>query len=238
VQLARQRPGIVIASIFVNQLQFAPHEDFATYPRTLERDIQLLSAGGCDIGFAPGAKEMYPEEQTCKVHPPASLADVLEGEFRPGFFIGVGTIVLKLFSVVQPSVAVFGKKDYQQHLVIKDMTRQFALPIEIIAGETVRESSGLALSSRNGYLSDAQRTEAARLSGLLRTIVHGIRAGRRDWRPMEQAAADELISRGWRPDYVAIRRQADLGAPSADQPLVALAAARLGDTRLIDSLEI
>jgi len=238
VRIARQREGVVVASIFVNQLQFAPHEDFASYPRTLERDCELLSTGGCDIVFAPSAQEMYREEQECMVHPPAALADILEGEFRPGFFVGVGTVVLKLFSIVLPSVAIFGKKDYQQLLVIKNMTRQFALPIEIIAGETVREPSGLALSSRNGYLSEAQRVEAARLSGLLRTIAREIRSGRHDWRQMERSAADELSGRGWRPDYVAIRRQADLGAPSADQPLVVVAAARLGGTRLIDNLEI
>jgi pantoate--beta-alanine ligase len=238
VRIARQRRGLVVASIFVNQLQFAPHEDFAKYPRTLERDCELLAGGGCDIVFAPSAQEMYPEEQHCKVHPPASLAEILEGEFRAGFFIGVGTVVLKLFNIVRPSIAVFGKKDYQQLLVIKNMTRQFALPIEIVSGETVRESSGLALSSRNGYLSEAQHREAAHLGGLLRNIAGQIRSGGRDWRQMEQTAADELIRRGWRPDYVAIRRQIDLGAPTEGEPLVVLAAARLGDTRLIDNVEI
>jgi pantoate--beta-alanine ligase len=150
VRMARQRSGIVVASVFVNPLQFAPHEDFATYPRTLERDCELLANGGCDIVFAPAEQQLYPEPQGYKVHPPGLLADILEGQVRPGFFVGVSTVVLKLFNLVQPSAAVFGKKDYQQLLVIRNMVRQLALSIDIVAAETVRDPSGLALSSRNG----------------------------------------------------------------------------------------
>src|SRR6202163_1166717 len=171
VRMARERGGEVVASIFVNPLQFAPHEDFAKYPRTLERDCELLAAGGCDIVFAPSEREVYPELQVYKVHPPARLADILEGHVRPGFFTGVCTVVLKLFNMVQPAAAVFGKKDYQQLLVVRSMVRQLALPIEIVAAETVRDASGLALSSRNGYLNDSQRAEAAQLHMALSKLV-------------------------------------------------------------------
>lgn len=238
VRAARQRPGRVVASIFVNQLQFAPHEDFATYPRTLERDCELLSNGGCDIVFAPSAQEIYPEIQEYKVHPPAKLADILEGSFRPGFFVGVCTVVLKLFNIVNPAVAVFGKKDYQQLLVIKNMVRQLALPIEIIPAETVRDPSGLALSSRNGYLNESQRVEAVQLSKALRKVAGDVQSGRTDWQQIERTAFESLVARGWQPDYVAIRRRSDLQAPVESGPLVILAAARLGATRLIDNLEM
>src|SRR5204863_2711814 len=147
------RPAV--ASVFVNRLQFAPHEDFDRYPRTLQRDCELLDAAGCDLVFAPDERELYPEPQGVKVVPPPELADILEGQFRPGFFTGVCTVVAKLFAIVQPKVTVFGKKDYQQLLLIRTMVRQLALPIEIVAGETSRADDGLALSSRNGYLSAA-----------------------------------------------------------------------------------
>jgi pantoate--beta-alanine ligase len=253
VRVAHQRAGLVVASIFVNQLQFAPHEDFAKYPRTFERDCELLGSGGCDIVFAPGPEEMYPEEQGYTIQPPA-LADVLEGSFRPGFFTGVCTVVLKLFNIVRPSVAVFGKKDYQQLLVIQHMVRQLALPIEIVPAETVRDVGGLALSSRNGYLSESQRGEAVQLYGVLRKAADEVRGGRTDWQRIERAAIESLEIRGWRPDYVAIRRRVDLGVPpetertskpgsvSESKPqlesLVVLGAARIGNTRLIDNLEI
>src|SRR5271154_5496216 len=163
IRIARERGDLVIASIFVNRLQFAPHEDFATYPRTLERDCEILSASGCDIVFTPAEDEVYPVPREDKVHPPARLGDLLEGKVRPGFFTGVCTVVLKLFNMVQPAAAVFGKKDYQQMLVIRNMVRQLALPIEIVPAETVRDTGGLALSSRNGYLNDTERTRAAQL---------------------------------------------------------------------------
>jgi pantoate--beta-alanine ligase len=243
VSVARERGDFVVTSIFVNRLQFAPHEDFATYPRTFERDCELLAASGCDLVFAPSDQEVYPEPQGYTVHPPPELADILEGEVRPGFFTGVCTVVLKLFNMVQPAVAVFGKKDYQQLLVVRSMVRQLALPIEIVPAETVRDPSGLALSSRNGYLDGPQRAEAAQLHAALSKLAVAVKSGRSDWRTLEREAQSFLSARGWRPDYVAIRRQSDLLEPSIDkptisEPLVALAAARLGSTRLIDNLEL
>ena len=236
VRIARERGDLVVASIFVNRLQFAPHEDFATYPRTFERDCELLSANGCDIVFAPSDGEVYPEPQDFMVHPPPALADILEGQARPGFFTGVCTVVLKLFNIVQPAAAVFGKKDYQQLLIIRNMVRQLALPIEVLAADTVRDSTGLALSSRNSYLSTSQRTEAAQLRLVLRRLIDAAEAGRKDWRGLELEAQDTLSARGWRPDYVAIRQQRDLGEPSGE-PLIVLAAATLGGARLIDNSE-
>ena len=238
VRLARERGGPVVASIFVNRLQFAPHEDFDTYPRTLERDCELLRATGCNLVFAPSEAELYPEPQSFTVQPPGELADILEGHFRPGFFTGVCTVVTKLFNCVQPRVAVFGKKDYQQLMVIRRMTRQLALPIEIVAGETSRAEDGLALSSRNGYLDAAQRAEAVALARELQGVVAELRRGRRDWAALEAAAMDALATRGWKVDYVAIRRQADLGAPADGEALVVLGAARIGSTRLIDNVEV
>jgi pantoate--beta-alanine ligase len=238
VEQARQLGAPVVTSIFVNRLQFAPHEDFDTYPRTFERDCELLRGAGCDIVFAPNETELYPEPQGYKVHPPAALADILEGHFRPGFFVGVCTVVLKLFQCVQPAVAVFGKKDYQQLMIVRNMVRQLAMPIEIVGLETARADDGLALSSRNGYLSAAERQEAVLLSQALRAVVDAVRAGARDFDALESAALEQLRTRGWAPDYVAVRRQADLAPPDAASPLVVLGAARLGATRLIDNLEI
>ena len=229
----------VVASIFVNRLQFAPHEDFDRYPRTLARDSELLEAAGCDIVFAPDEAELYPEPQAFKVLPDPALADILEGHFRPGFFTGVCTVVMKLFGCVQPRVAVFGKKDYQQLMVIRRMTAQFALPITIEAGETCRADSGLALSSRNGYLSESERVKATELSAALRTLAR--RFGREASLPLaelETQALDDLRAKGWQPDYLTVRRRADLGVPAGGEvELVALGAARLGATRLIDNLE-
>jgi pantoate--beta-alanine ligase len=238
VRIARERDGVVAASVFVNPLQFAPHEDFAKYPRTLERDCELLAAGGCDIVFAPSEQEVYPEPQEYKVHPPARLADILEGQVRPGFFIGVCTVVLKLFNMVQPAAAVFGKKDYQQLLVIRNMVQQLSLPIEIVPAETIRDSSGLALSSRNGYLSDIQRVEAAELNAVLNGVAAALKTNRTDWASLEREAAAVLTGRGWSPDYVAIRNRADLLVPTPGDDLVVLGAARLAGTRLIDNVEV
>jgi pantoate--beta-alanine ligase len=248
VRIARERGDLVVASVFVNRLQFAPHEDFATYPRTLERDCEMLAAAACDIVFAPNEGEIYPEPQAYTVHPPPGLADILEGEVRPGFFTGVCTVVLKFFNIVQPDVAVFGKKDYQQLMVIQSMVRQLALPIEVVAAETVRDARGLALSSRNGYLTEAQRIEAAQLNATLNTLAAAVKSGHKDWPALERDARDFLNARGWQADYVAIRRRSDLrttaardplpGNPPASEPLVALAAARLGNARLIDNVEI
>ncbi len=236
---AAPRGAPVVTSIFVNRLQFGPREDFDRYPRTLAADCAQLEREGCDIVFAPDEREMYPEPQGCTVHPPAALADLLEGEFRPGFFTGVCTVVLKLFNLVQPAAAVFGKKDYQQLMVVRTMVRQLALPVDVLAAETSRDADGLALSSRNGYLSAAERAEASRLHRTLQDVAQAVRGGRRDWAALERDAADTLSRRGWAPDYVAVRRRADLQPPAGEgDALVVLAAAKLGSTRLIDNLEI
>jgi pantoate--beta-alanine ligase len=238
VNQARTAGGPVVASIFVNRLQFAPHEDFDTYPRTLARDCELLRDAGCDIVFAPAESDLYPEPQDVKVQPPAAIADLLEGAIRPGFFVGVCTVVLKLFNCVQPRVAVFGKKDYQQLMVVRHMVRQLALAVDIVGVETCRADDGLALSSRNGYLSAAERAEAPALARALREIETAVAGGARDWATLERRALASLAARGWQPDYVAIRCRADLQAPQPAAPLVVLAAARLGTTRLIDNLEL
>jgi pantoate--beta-alanine ligase len=231
----------VVASIFVNRLQFAPHEDFDRYPRTLVRDCELLSSAGCSIVFAPDEAEMYPEPQGFKVQPDPAIADILEGHFRPGFFTGVCTVVLKLFGAVQPRIAVFGKKDYQQLMVIRRMTRQFALPIEIEGGETTRAADGLALSSRNGYLSDAERAHAIELAQALATLARQFTEGGTPLATLEARACQALAERGWQPDYLSVRRRTDLGIPADDAlrsgEWVALGAARIGATRLIDNLE-
>ncbi|HET7793158.1 MAG TPA: pantoate--beta-alanine ligase, partial [Rhizobacter sp.] len=178
VRQAKQHGLPVVASIFVNRLQFAPHEDFDRYPRTLQRDAELLAGAGCDFVFAPDEREMYPQPQAFKVQPDPALAEILEGHFRPGFFTGVSTVVMKLFTIVQPAVAVFGKKDYQQLMVIRNMVRELAMPIEIIGCDTVRAPDGLALSSRNGYLGSDERAEAPRLHRQLAAIAESVRAGR------------------------------------------------------------
>ncbi|AMO24196.1 pantoate--beta-alanine ligase [Ramlibacter solisilvae] len=236
VRRAKPLGDVTVASIFVNRLQFLPHEDFDSYPRTFADDCARLEAAGCDLVFAPAEQELYPLPQTYKVHPPGALADMLEGEFRPGFFTGVCTVVLKLFACVQPSAAVFGKKDYQQLMVIRGMVQQFALPIEIVAGETQRAADGLALSSRNGYLSAAQRDEAVQLPLALQHMARQVSEGMEIARAEAQAMA-ALQARGWQPDYMTVRRRSDLQAPQAGDSRVALGAARLGTTRLIDNLE-
>ena len=238
MQQARAHGDTVVASIFVNRLQFGPNEDFDKYPRTFAADCEQLNAVGVDVLFAPTERDLYPEPQQYQVDPP-EIQNQLEGEFRPGHFRGVATVVLKLFNIVQPDAAVFGKKDYQQLMVLRNMTRQLALPIEIIGGETVRAADGLALSSRNGYLTPAERAEAPRLNRLLNAIRADILAGERDFAKLEQAATTELDNVGWKTDYVAVRRQSDLQRPEpGEKPLVVLAASRLGTPRLIDNLEI
>ena len=228
VRLARAHGDAVAVSIFVNRLQFGPSDDFDRYPRTLAQDVRMLEAEGVEMVFAPDERALYPEPQTFRVQPPP-LADELEGRHRPGFFGGVATVVLKLFNCVAPAVAVFGKKDYQQVALVREMTRQLNLPIEIVAGETVRAPDGLALSSRNGYLSGAQRAEAPRLHATLLKVTRGL---------APDAAMQELAAAGWQPDYVEVRRRTDLApALSGDRERVVLAAARLGATRLIDNLE-
>ncbi len=242
VRQAKPLGDITVSTIFVNRLQFAPHEDFDTYPRTLDADCQQLEAAGCDLVFAPLEAEMYPQPQTFKVHPPTELADILEGHFRPGFFIGVCTVVLKLLSCTQARTALFGKKDYQQLMVIRNMVKQLAMPVNIVGGETQRSDDGLALSSRNGYLNPAERAQAVQLSATLKTVAHALRDGQTlgttDISRLESQAMQTLSSAGWKPDYVAVRRQIDLQAPQPGDAVVVLAAARLGATRLIDNLEI
>lgn len=238
VRKARTLGAPVVASVFVNRLQFAPNEDFDTYPRTIGRDLELLREAGCDYVFAPSEAELYPQPQDVLVLPPQALADVLEGAFRPGFFSGVCTVVLKLLNLVQPRVAVFGQKDWQQLLVVRHMVRQLALPVQIVAGETVRDADGLALSSRNSYLDAVQRAEAPALAAQLRRIAAALHSGRTDHARLEQEAMAELRVRGWVPDYVALRDGASLGPPRPGEPVVVLAAARLGTTRLIDNLEV
>lgn len=242
VRQAKPLGDVTVSTIFVNRLQFAPHEDFDSYPRTLDADCQQLEAAGCDLVFAPLEAEMYPQPQTFKVQPASDLADILEGHFRPGFFIGVCTVVLKLLACTQARVALFGKKDYQQLMVIRNMVKQFAMPVEIVGGETQRSADGLALSSRNGYLSPAERQQAVQLFATLTLVVETLRAGysleAADISSLESQAMQNLNRAGWKPDYVAIRRQSDLQAPRAGDALVVLAAARLGATRLIDNLEV
>jgi pantoate--beta-alanine ligase len=224
-------------SIFVNRLQFGPKEDFDRYPRTLQADTEMMREVGVNVVFAPGESEIYPEAQTFVVEP-SDLQHILEGAFRPGHFRGVATVVLKLFNMVAPHAAIFGKKDYQQYVVLRDMVRQLALPVEIIPAETVRAADGLALSSRNAYLSGAERAEAPRLYRVLCEVRDALRSGARDYAALE-AQARAGFGKEWAVDYVAVRRQADLQVPaSGDRQLVVLCAARLGRTRLIDNVEV
>ena len=251
VKVAKQTlpDAMSVASIFVNRLQFAPHEDFDSYPRTFDNDCALLEAQGCDVVFAPQEKDLYPEPQVFKVHPPAELADILEGAFRPGFFVGVSTVVHKLFNCVQPDVAVFGKKDYQQLMVIQRMVQQMALPIQIVGVDTLRAEDGLALSSRNGYLSPDERARAVELSGALKGMVASVRNNlsgnvsgdaSKVMAQIEEQAMQALRDKAWQPDYLVVRHRHDLSPVTqfSNAPLVALGAARLGSTRLIDNLEI
>ncbi|MYN03111.1 pantoate--beta-alanine ligase [Pseudoduganella sp. DS3] len=243
MRLARKHGDPVVASIFVNRLQFGPNEDFDKYPRTFQADVEKLEKEGVYVLFAPTEKDMYPEPQEYRVQPPDGLGNTLEGEFRPGFFGGVCTVVTKLFSCVQPKVAVFGKKDYQQLMIVRNMARQLGMPTEIIAAETYRADDGLALSSRNMYLSADERAEAPALYRALNQVADEVRGGHLDVFQLEHKAMDELAARGWKPDYISIRKRNDLQPPNAGdiaqgEKLVVLAAAKLGTTRLIDNLEI
>ncbi len=238
VELAKRHGSPVVASIFVNPLQFGPGEDFERYPRTLAADCEKLAGAGCDIVFAPDVAELYPVPQTFTVQPPDSLANDLCGAFRPGHFSGVATVVLKLFNLVQPRVAVFGKKDFQQLRVIRELVRQFNLPIDIEAGETLREADGLAMSSRNAYLGAPERLQAPMLQRELAAVAAAVRAGERDFEALCDAAGRRLKMAGWRVDYVALRdAETLLAATRASTRLVVLGAAWLGSTRLIDNLD-
>jgi pantoate--beta-alanine ligase len=242
MRLAREHGGCVVASIFVNPLQFGPNEDFDKYPRTLEADCAKLQ-GLADVLFAPSVNEMYPEQQTVFVEPP-TIANELDGASRPGHFRGMATVVLKLLNIVQPQVALFGKKDYQQLHIIRQLVAQLNLPVRIVGGETVRAADGLALSSRNQYLSAAERGEAIFLYQTLQGVRQAILQGERDMERLQRQAVEALVARGWKADYVAVRNQSDLFPASpaerdlAQRDLVVLAAARLGNTRLIDNVEV
>ena len=238
INIAKPKAACTVVSIFVNRLQFGPKEDFERYPRTFQTDCDKLRAAGVDVVFAPDEKEIYPEPQTFVVEP-SDLQHILDGAFRPGHFRGVATVVLKLFNMVMPHAAIFGKKDFQQYLVLRDMVRQFALPVEIIPADTVRAADGVALSSRNGYLSAAERAEAPRLYRLLGDAKTQISGGERNYQRIELEIMTQLAQNGWTPQYIAVRRRADLQLPGPlERELVVLAAAHLGKTRLIDNIEI
>jgi pantoate--beta-alanine ligase len=238
VRLARAHGATVVASIFVNPLQFGPQEDFDAYPRTLEADCAQLQSAGCDVVFAPSVSEMYPVPQQIEIVPPP-IARELCGAFRPGHFQGVATVVAKLFNIVQPAAAVFGKKDYQQLFVIRALVQQLNYPLRIVAAETLRAADGLALSSRNGYLSEQERQQAPRLYAVLQALAAQLKNGSRDFSALEQGACSELESLGWRVDYIAVRDAGTLLAPlAATQAFVVLGAAWLGKTRLIDNIEV
>ena len=242
--IAREHADVIVATVFVNPTQFGPNEDFARYPRTPDADAQGLAANGCDALFMPGVEEMYPYgvAKTVRVSVP-EIDSILEGEIRPGHFDGVATVVAKLFNLVQPDVAVFGKKDRQQLKIVRGMVQQFNLPIQIVPAETIRADDGLALSSRNTYLTPAERIEAPNLYRVLRGIADGMLAGRHDYANLEAEGRMELAHRGWKVDYVAIRHGLGLRIPHPegfDHPnlLIVLGAATLGGTRLIDNVDV
>lgn len=238
VGIAHEHAPLVVTTIFVNRLQFTGGEDFDRYPRTFGEDCEKLTAHGVHVVFYPDEKEMYPYPQSFAVEPPP-IANKLEGRFRPGHFRGMATVVLKLFNIVQPQVAVFGKKDYQQLHIVQHMVEQLALPVQIVAAETRRAEDGLALSSRNRYLSHVERREAPRLHQVLNHVKSVVEQGDRNFEAIEFAADAELARHGWHVDYVVVRRRATLTAPErGDRELVTLGAAKLGSTRLIDNLEI
>lgn len=239
VREARQHADHVVVSIFVNRLQFGQGEDFDCYPRTLEADAAQLDAAGAEIIFAPDEKTLYPRVvQQYKIEPPA-IQDELCGAFRPGHFCGVATVVTKLFNIVQADVACFGKKDYQQLFIIKSMVDDLNMPVRIVPVDTGRADDGLALSSRNGYLTAEQRAEAPRLYHHLCRMKTSILAGERDHAALAQQTIDDLTARGWSVDYVETRNADNLKpATHTDHRLVILIAARIGSTRLIDNIEI
>jgi pantoate--beta-alanine ligase len=237
VRIAREQGQCVVVSIFVNSLQFGANEDFGSYPRTLLEDCKQLEQRGVDVVFAPTEKELYPQPQQVIVTPPTE--DDLCGAFRPGHFRGVATVVLKLFNIVQPQIAVFGKKDCQQLHVIKKMVEQLNLPVKIVGGETVRAADGLALSSRNQYLSKDELQEATYLHRTLVEMRQAIIDGASDFSALEEKATQALFARGWRAEYVAVRSRLTLRKPTDDESyLVILIAARLGKARLIDNIEV
>jgi pantoate--beta-alanine ligase len=239
IEKARQHGDRFVASIFVNPMQFGPNEDFAHYPRTPTQDARMLADAGCDLMFMPDVAEIYPNgsERATRVEVPG-LSSILDGEFRPGHFEGVATVVAKLFHIVEPDVAVFGEKDFQQLTIIRRMVADLCMPITVIGAATVREPDGLAMSSRNQYLTDEERRRAPVIHQTLRAAVERLRAGDRDFAAIESAGIEALERAGLRTDYFAVRRADDLGDPQRNaRHLVVLTAARLGRARLIDNLQ-
>ena len=240
IETARRHGDRFVASIFVNPMQFGPNEDFAHYPRTPAQDARMLAEAGCDLMFMPDVLEIYPNgsQRATRVDVPG-LSSVLDGEFRPGHFEGVATVVAKLFHIVEPDIAVFGEKDFQQLAIIRRMVADLCMPIEIVAAQTVREPDGLAMSSRNQYLTDEERRKAPVIHQALLAAIARLRAGDNDFAAIERAGIAALEQAGFRPDYFAVRRADDLSAPNADsRRLVVLVAARLGRARLIDNLQL
>lgn len=240
VKTAREQADAVVVSIFVNPLQFGAGEDFSRYPRQIERDAALLESVGADLLFLPSVASLFPhgQEAQTRVEVPG-LSDILCGASRPGHFVGVTTIVAKLFNLVQPDVAVFGEKDFQQLTIIRRMVADLNFPLEIIGQPTMREADGLAMSSRNAYLSAHERSRAPALYATLQNIAGRMHAGERDFALLQAEGAAHLKAAGFVPDYFAIRRAEDLAqAGKEDRTLVVLAAARLGQTRLIDNIQV
>ena len=240
IEEARRRGERFVASIFVNPMQFGPNEDFAHYPRTPQQDERMLAAAGCSLMFMPEVAEIYPHgaERATRVEVPG-LSRILDGEFRPGHFEGVTTVVAKLFHIVEPDVAVFGEKDFQQLTVIRRMVVELCMPVEIVGAPTLRDADGLALSSRNQYLSAAERARAPKIYATLQQAAARLSAGEHDYGAIERAGVEELAAAGFQPDYLAVRSAADLTPPSAGtRALVVLVAARLGKARLIDNLQV
>ena len=240
IEAARRHGERFVASIFVNPMQFGPNEDFAHYPRTPSEDARMLADAGCSLMFMPDAAEIYPHgaERATRVEVP-QLSRILEGEFRPGHLEGVTTVVTKLFNIVEPQVAVFGEKDFQQLTVIRRMVVELRMPVEIVAAPTVRDADGLAMSSRNQYLTAAERAQAPAIYATLAAAAQRLRAGETDFGGIERAGLQALEAAGFRPDYFSIRQADDLSAaaPAARQ-LVVLTAARLGKARLIDNVQV
>jgi pantoate--beta-alanine ligase len=240
IEAARRRGERFVASIFVNPMQFGPNEDFAHYPRTPREDERMLADAGCNLMFTPEVAEIYPHgaERATRVEVPV-LSRILCGEFRPGHFEGVTTVVAKLFHIVEPDLAVFGEKDFQQLTIVRRMVAELCMPLEIVAAPTLREADGLAMSSRNQYLTAAERALAPQLYATLQAAAQRLRVGEADFAAIERAGVEALESGGLRPDYFAVRRAADLAAPTAaSRSLVVLTAARLGKARLIDNVQV
>jgi pantoate--beta-alanine ligase len=240
IEMARSHGDRFVASIFVNPMQFGPNEDFAHYPRTPTQDARMLADAGCDLMFMPDVAEIYPNgsERATRVDVPG-LSSILDGEFRPGHFEGVATVVAKLFHIVEPDVAVFGEKDFQQLTIIRRTVADLCMPVTIVAAPTVRDPDGLAMSSRNQYLTDEERKKAPVIHQLLLAAVARLQAGGRDFAAIERTALQALVASAFRPDYFSVRRADDLSLPQPDtRHFVVLVAARLGRARLIDNLQL